>query len=322
MTGGDPLDLPPCPITGRPAKRAVHGVSARMVETLWRVMQGVDVSRLFAGTDRLRLYESETGLFFFEPRVVGDAAFYRDYYTRWNFHARLARSADRREDYAVAARVVAPGAAVIDVGCGACAFSRHVPHARYTGLDPYAETDTPLPVVREALDTHAETHWGFYDVACAFHVLEHVADPLAHARGMAKLLRPGGLLVIVAPMHPSPMTEIPNFFINIPPQHVTWWNPPAFRALAAEAGLEVVEAGTVPPSPFQATIVWLQRLLPSRTVPAPQERFISHRWRWHLSMMLAYPLAELMSRLVGLPKKAAHLDAFLVARKPDAPPVD
>jgi hypothetical protein len=43
---------------------------------------GVDVSHLFAGLDRLTLYESPTGLHFFEPRIVGDGRLYDDYYRR------------------------------------------------------------------------------------------------------------------------------------------------------------------------------------------------------------------------------------------------
>ena len=69
--------------------RRIHGVSARVVEDIWRFAQGVDVKRLFEGVDRITIYESPTCLVFFEPRIIGDGAFYRDYYEKWNVYKRL-----------------------------------------------------------------------------------------------------------------------------------------------------------------------------------------------------------------------------------------
>jgi hypothetical protein len=243
----DGAALPPCPITGKPALRRIHGVSARVVEDIWRFGQGVDVSHLLKGIDRITLYESPTGLVFFEPRIVGDGVFYSTYYSKWHVHAALTYLWECRVDYKRSAGYVSAGAKVVDVGCGPGAFGRHLPHAQYTGLDPYAGSDADGSVIRETLDVHAAKRPEFYDVATAFHVIEHVADPRRQAELMVKLLKPGGLLILAAPLHPSPLTEIPNLPINLPPHHVTWWNPEAYKALAAELRLEVVEASMLPP---------------------------------------------------------------------------
>lgn len=313
---GNEAVLPPCPITGKPAKRRIHGVSARVVEDIWRYGQKVDVKHLFKGVDRVTLYESPTGLVFFEPRIVGDGAFYQSYYDEWDVHERLNDVADTRVDYKHAAAHIPAGAEVIDVGCGPGVFRRHLPHARYTGLDPYAGSDADAVVIRETIEAYAEKNAGRYDVATAFHVIEHVPDPRRHAELMVKLLRPGGLLILAAPLHPSPLTEIPNLPINIPPHHVTWWNPSAYRALAAELGLEVVRADTLPPSPHQGLIFWLHRLLFKRTDRGANERYIGHRWSWHAAIALAYPLAKIANRIRTLPGGCRPVDAFLVARKP------
>lgn len=307
--------LPACPITGKPALRRIHGVSARVVEDIWRYGQGVDVKHLFKGIDHVYLYESPTGLVFFEPKVVGDGAFYRDYYRKWDVHAGLTAWPDSRVDYQTAAGFIPPGAKVVDVGCGPGVFRQHLKHALYTGLDPYA-VDTDEVVIKETLEDYAVAHAGEYDAATAFHVIEHVPDPLRHAELMARLLKPGGLLILAAPLHPSPLTEIPNLPINMPPHHVTWWNPTAFSALATRLGLEIVRADVLPASPHQGVIYWLHRMLPVRTDRAPKERYIGHRWSWHASLAIAYAVAKVMSRIKVLPANARPVDAFLVARKP------
>jgi len=315
-TAGGDARLPLCPITGKPALRRIHGVSARVVEDIWRYAQGVDVKRLFKGVDRITVYESPTGLLWFEPRIIGDGDFYRDYYERWHVHRRLDETAGVRCDYQTAAGFIPAGAQVIDVGCGPGVFRRHLPHAQYRGLDPYAGTEVDEVVIRETLEEHAAKVPQSYDVATAFHVIEHVADPRRHAELMVRLLRPGGLLILAAPLYPSPLTEIPNLPLNIPPHHVTWWNPAAYSALAAELELEVVEAGVLPPSRHQGLIYWMHRCLIKRADGPPRERFIAHRWSWHVSLALAYALARVASAFKTLPAGGRPVDAFLVARKP------
>ena len=176
-------------------------------------------------------------------------------------HTALTYKNEERADYKTSAKHIPKGAKVIDIGCGPGVFREHLPHAHYTGLDPYAAPEVDDVVIRETLEVHAEKRAGFYDVATAYHVIEHVSDPRRHAELMVKLLKPGGLLILAAPLHPSVLTEIPNLPMNIPPHHVTWWNPAAFTALAHELGLDVVEASTSPPSPHQAPLYWLHRLL-------------------------------------------------------------
>ncbi len=306
---------PPCPITGLPPKRHIHGMSKSLIQDLWRIGQGVDVASLFSAVSRFELYESPTGLVYFDPPIVGDSCFYDDYYRRWDVHRGLSYRSETRVDYARTASHVRAGASVIDVGCGPGVFRHHLPHAQYTGLDPYAAADVDAVVLREQLDDHAVSHEGCYDVATAFHVIEHIADPLRHARLMVRLLKPGGLLVLAAPLYPSPLTEIPNLPLNMPPHHVTWWNPAAFTALAKELDLDVVEAATLPPSLHQGQVYWVHRLLFRRTDGPPAERFFAHRWSWHASLLAAYWLSKLAHRMRPMPPGARPVDAYLVARK-------
>ncbi|MFG1478116.1 class I SAM-dependent methyltransferase [Xanthobacter sp. V4C-4] len=306
----------PCPITGEPPVRRIQTFSKALLQDIWRLGQGVDVSHLLTDVKGFSLYESPTGLVYFDPMVVGDGAFYNAYYDKWEVHDALTHLSDTRVDFMHTAKHVPDGAKVIDIGCGPGVFRRHLPHASYTGLDPYAGPDVDDVVIRETLEAHAAKNPGAYDVACAFHVIEHVQDPLRHAELMARLVRPGGLVVLAAPLFPSPLTEIPNLPVNMPPHHVTWWNPQSFTALAEQLGLEVVEASATPPSPHQNMFFWMHKLLFRRTYHSPDERYFAHRWSWHASIALAYLGARVASRFLSMPSTARPVDAYLVARKP------
>ncbi len=203
------MQLPPCPITGLPPLRRIHGMSKSLIRDIWRFYQGVDVEALFSEVERFNLYESPTGLVYFDPPIIGDHAFYESYYKKWDVHKGLRYKSDLRADYTRTASFAPDGASVIDVGCG----------------------------------------------------------------------------------------------------------PGAFRALATALDMEVVEAGALPPSFHQGQIYWLHRLLTRRTSRSPNERHYSHRWSWHLSILIAYALSKVACRIRPLPLNAQPLDAYLVARK-------
>ncbi len=115
---------------------------------------------------------------------------------------------------ALVAGLVAPGIAWLDVGCGrelfpsnpglAEALSRRC--ARLTGVDPD-------PTLQENRWVHEKVASGIdgYDGGGAFDlvtlrmVAEHIADPEACVRAIARALRPGGLAVVYTVFAGSPM---------------------------------------------------------------------------------------------------------------------
>src|SRR5271167_652308 len=73
---------PLCPLTGRPAVRRVQWVTTRLLVDLWRIVFRTDVRTSLGGIDRIGLWESPTGLYFFDPPVEGDQTFYREFHAR------------------------------------------------------------------------------------------------------------------------------------------------------------------------------------------------------------------------------------------------
>lgn len=304
-----------CPINGSSPLRQVQKIPAKLLQRLWEVGLGIDVNRFFCDVSHIALYESNCGLMYFDPAIEGDERFYREFYGRVGMYRQLNQGVAQRTEFREAARCVKPGMAVLDVGCGSGGFAQHLPHARYTGLDRFAPEDAGPAILREELPAHAARSPERYDVVAAFQVIEHVADPSQFTSWMLQCLRPGGYLILGAPLHPSPITAIPNFLLNAPPHHLTWWNPGAFTALAAVHGLELIESRPLAPALHEGVIHWMYRLSPAKTRPG---RYFAHRWTWHLALAWSFIAASVTARFRPLPGEAQPVNTLLVARKPMA----
>lgn len=298
-----------CPITGD-AATLVQEIPPALLRGLWRRAFRVEPTPLPAA--RIGIWRAPCGLVFFAPAEEGDAAFYAALYRRLDKDGRLRRAGRDRAEYPHAAARIRPGDAVLEVGAGAGAFARLIPQARYLGLDPNAAAYASPDVAIRAEPLAA--YRGVHDVACAFQVIEHVADPLGFGREMLRCLRPGGLLILGAPLWPSAMTAIPDFAFNAPPHHLSWWSESAMRALAERLGLVVEEIRPLPPVPAQPLIHWMGRLAPVKAPPGGP--WFAARRSWYASLAAAYGLGRAAAAILPLPRNAAPMFVFMAARKP------
>lgn len=290
-------------------------VSARLLADLWRVPLGVDARSSLGGTTRFGLWESPTGLYFFDPPREGDATFYEGFYRNRTMR-RYLRDADRSE-FRMAARHVRDGDRVLDVGCGFGPFRHHVPAARYLGLDPhFAGGDGEAWARRESLADHLVAQAGAYDVVTAFQVMEHVADPLAFLGRLAQATRAGGKVIVGVPQIGGAHTRIPNYPVNAVPHHLTWWTEEALRAAAERVGLRPVSVAPAPWSRRDAVVYWMSRFSPVTCRTAHYR----HAWTWHLAAAWAALAAPLATRLLPVPSPDVDpgISLLMVAGKPDA----
>ena len=312
------MSNPPCPVTGEPATRLVQWVGAGLLTALWGRGLGVDVRPSFRGTRRFGLWESPTGLYFFDPMLEGDAGFYTTLYARLKVKD-YPREGHPRGEFTLAARHVRPKDRVLDVGCGFGAFRFEVEHARYTGLDPHFSGEPGAAWARtESLGQHLATHAGAYDVATAFQVLEHVSSPVATLTDMARAVRPGGIVVIGVPHRPSAHTRIPNYLINAVPHHLTWWTETALRAIAARAGLVEATVAVAPWTDVDAVVYWMERFSPVKC----RDVHFRHSWAWHASALFGLAAAMVMRKVRPAPSRPGDEGAslLLVARRPEDGP--
>jgi SAM-dependent methyltransferase len=304
---------PLCPITGLPATRRIQPISARLIIGLWRGAFGVATEHQLTGIKHFELWESPCGLAFFEPMLAGDPVFYRELHRRWDFQRVLAATGRARPEFTRIGKIVRPGEKILDAGCGEGGLARHLPRATYVGLDPNFIRATEEPDVRnETIAQHATDHPGEYDGVCALHVIEHVTDPLGFACDLVKCIGPGGRLYISVPSRASLITDIPNFVLNAPPNHLSWWNEGALRALAARLELVVEALETLPFWPCDSMIYWMGRLTPKLT----GERYFRAHWTWYCALAWSWLGARLCDSLFRVPVLAEPSGLLLVARKP------
>lgn len=140
---------------------------------------------------------------------------------------------------------------LLDVGCGDGAFMfrarRHGWQVRGIEVNESA--------VASARAAGLEVHHGdlalagfgpaSFDVVRAWHVLEHVADPLSLLRLMAPLLRPAGILILGVPDYGSPVRRLAGArWSGLQPEyHLSHFRRSTLRLAVERAGLDVVSLG-------------------------------------------------------------------------------
>src|SRR5215471_3188784 len=303
---------PLCPITGLPAIRRIQPISTRLIIDLWRGAFGVATKRQLADIHHFELWESPCGLVFFEPMLAGDEVFYLYLHRRGNFDHILSAPRHARTEFRRVAELVRRGDKVLDVGCGEGALAPYLPDAIYVGLDPNPHATGVQSGIRcESAARHAASHPEEYDLVCAFHVIEHVADPLDFARFLVRCLKPGGYLCIVVPHRTSALTAIPNFVLNAPPNHLSWWNEGALQSVSRRLDL-LVEALEPVPFSFDSLIYWMSRFAPKLT----GERYFRAHWIWHSALPWSWLAGRTCDALFRVPASARPSGLMLIARKP------
>jgi len=304
------MSNPLCPVTGEPAARLVQWIDAGFLAELWRIEFKTDARPSFKSQKQFGLWESPSGLYFVDPAYEGDHEFYLQLYSYLIAHKLWARAA-LRDEYARAAKRIRPGDRVLDVGCGDASFRGVIPEASYVGLDPNMAAFVD-GVLGETLAEHLREHAGSYDAVCAFQVVEHVTAPREMFAEMVRAAKPGGLVMIGVPQVPSALTRIPNFLINAPPHHLTWWTKEALAVLATRCGATVESIEAASWTEYDSLVYWISRCCPIRC----RDVHFRHAWSWHAATLIGFLLGRLMYAVRPLPKtRDEGAGLLLVARR-------
>lgn len=136
---------------------------------------------------------------------------------------------------------------MLDVGCGAGGFLLAAAELGWSalGVEPSEEHST----VGRGMGLDIRTGYfemgmfpeASFDLVVLSHVIEHIHDPKSFIANLAKLLRPGGRLLVVTPNAGSLTARLSGrFWVMLKPvDHVTMFTEAGFRALGADQFGEV-----------------------------------------------------------------------------------
>jgi SAM-dependent methyltransferase len=146
-----------------------------------------------------------------------------------------------------------PTGRLLEIGCASGWFLAEARAVGYDveGIEPAAEMaqtarDRSGAVVHTAMLEDASLAPASFDVAVAWHVLEHLAEPRDTLVAVREALRPGGALLLELPNIASlrAVREGEDWYGMEPAHHVGHYSPGALDALLRAAGFlpEVVES--------------------------------------------------------------------------------
>ena len=254
----------------------------------------------------------------FTPEQLG--GLYTTYYPRGNFDLdsftpeteKAGFASWLNGDRASAFRWVPRNVRILDIGCG---LGQTLAYHQGRGCQASGiEADANVQAIarRYGLDIQqgvfdgSQFDSGTFDYVTLDQVAEHVVDPNALMRGVARVLKPGGRVVITTPNPNSFGARLfgrkwLNWHV---PYHLQFYTRRSLRRVAAQAGLTLVQEKTVTASEWQH-YQWRHVLLfPNRTErsafwsngvpPRPIPRF----WRLAVGVARRLRLQSWITRLM------------------------
>ena len=193
---------------------------------------------------------------------------------------------------------------VADVGCGEQPYRALVQElgGNYTGFDIGQNRSGTVDRLGPITDIPAEDN--AFDLVLCSEVLEHTIDSARSMSELARILRPGGRVILTTPFA-YPLHEEPNDYVRVTPQAVC--------VLAERTGLRIVKLEQTGNELEVLATVWCNLWSRLEAIQVPDaRRIIAAGMRVPVNIVVA-----VMSRLVGqrLPRKY-YLSTLCLLEKP------
>lgn len=214
----------------------------------------------------------ECKLEIFLPQIIGTS----------NFYLELQKTSsgsyyvDEKWEFDEALKDVKNYNSIIEIGCGPGNFLEKVkPYVAQVCGTEYNEH--ALRIARSKGlkvfgidDENAAQMKGQFDAVFSFHVLEHVAEPVAFIKELIFWIKPGGKIGISVPNQDGPIKYINPCIQNMPPHHATRWKLQTFEVLAAELGLKIERVAYEPliaRDYYYYSTYWVNHFFSDRSLP-------------------------------------------------------
>jgi SAM-dependent methyltransferase len=130
---------------------------------------------------------------------------------------------------------------ILDIGCGGGHFLLHMKDWKKYGIE--ISTKARAAATSQNVTAFADLHQSrfpdsFFDVITMFAVIEHMADPRSTMLEVARIMKPGGLLVIMTGDVSSIKAQIKgnHWHMYRPPEHLFFFNGRSLDRLAHACG--------------------------------------------------------------------------------------
>jgi SAM-dependent methyltransferase len=237
----------------------------------------------------------------FTPEDLGKL--YTQYYPRGHFDIEEFQPEEEKSgflswfkgDGAGAFRRVPRNVRVLDIGCGIGATLAYHKARGCEAIGMEADQNVQPIAQRYGLDIRQGIFDGsqfdssYFDYVTLDQVAEHVTDPHALMRGMARVLKPGGKVIITTPNPQSTSARIfgrkwLNWHV---PYHIQFYSRESLTRVAEGAGLKLVKMETTTPSEWQL-YQWIH------VMQFPERGQRSYFWSPRHVPPRRYPVLELL----------------------------
>lgn len=259
------------------------------------------------------------------PAMLSDYYTTSDNYRFWADHLFPATEETRRTRIfrprvdrivEIADRHGVPRGTILEVGAGFGTFCEEVQASgafeTAIGIEPTPDLaarcrDRGITVLESAVEDVDLEQLPPPDVVASFEVIEHLFEPRGFVEGCARILRPGGLLVLTCPSGRGfDVVVLEALSDTVDAEHLNYFNPASLSALVTSAGLEVVEVST----PGQLDVDLVRRKLESGEWDAGASPFLRQ-----VLLEEGDKLSSAFQRFLAEHGLSSHL--WLVARKPE-----
>jgi SAM-dependent methyltransferase len=188
---------------------------------------------------------------------VRDRGYESDYYSEFIERDEQADTLQFYEGVLREIETITSGRRLLDAGCGAGGFLKFAEKSGWfvSGLDAseaavrYSIEKHHLKVALADLNLYELTQKS-YDVIWAFHVLEHLSDPLHFLKSVASALEPGGVFYLGLPFYPRRRIRSHQLLYKIGianypfsfglPDHISYFDGKTLRQALANVELDVI----------------------------------------------------------------------------------
>jgi len=310
-----------CPVCGGGLHPSGESCSLETILELWRPVSFSDAvaAEHKAQADATRLFVCEgCGLEIFLPQIIGTPSFYRELMRPVGpVDKTTSYYEDTKWDFVEAQREVRDCASILEFGCGpghflmlSSAKNRRVVGVEYNETAIMAARKQGLEVF--SADAVPSGLGSSFDGVFTFHVLEHVAAPMAFLTELVKYARPGGVICVSVPNQEGPISNIDPNPMNLPPHHATRWRRSTFEAAAQRLGLQIVRVAYEPlllQNHSYYSVSWVRRVIRGHS-------WLVRGFRSFISLVLrAFFRGLLMLRVQYFPLLKGQ-SIYIVMRKP------